>query len=61
METTVINATEYRNLPLALLTESTTNPPRTFDEKSLKELAESIRVQGVPLSLASASEGRARL
>jgi ParB family chromosome partitioning protein len=47
METTVINATEYRNLPLALLTESATNPRRTFDEKSLHELADSIRVQGV--------------
>ena len=47
METTVINATEYRNLPLAALTESTTNPRRTYDEKSLHELAESIRVQGV--------------
>ena len=47
METTVINATEYRNLPLALLTESTTNPRRIFEEESLKELAESIRSQGI--------------
>jgi ParB family chromosome partitioning protein len=47
MNTTVINATEYRNLPLALLTESTTNPRRIFEDGALKELAESIRTQGV--------------
>jgi ParB family transcriptional regulator, chromosome partitioning protein len=45
--TTVTNATEYRNLPLALLTESTTNPRRIFEENALKELAESIRTHGV--------------
>ena len=38
---------EYRDLPLSLLTESKTNPRRTFEEDSLKELAESIRTQGV--------------
>ena len=38
---------EYRDLPLSLLTESKTNPRRTFEENSLKELAESIRAQGV--------------
>ena len=38
---------EYRDLPLSLLTESKTNPRRTFEENSLKELAESIRTQGV--------------
>jgi ParB family chromosome partitioning protein len=47
METQVINATEYRNVLLALLTESKTNPRRTFEETALKELAESIRSQGV--------------
>jgi ParB family transcriptional regulator, chromosome partitioning protein len=47
MQSQVIDATEYRNLPLALLTESTSNPRRTFDETALKELAESIRAQGV--------------
>ena len=47
METTVINATEYRNLSLSLLTESKTNPRRTFEETALKELADSIRSQGV--------------
>ena len=40
-------ATEYRNLPLAVLTESTTNPRRIFEDSALKELAESIRTQGV--------------
>jgi ParB family chromosome partitioning protein len=47
METTVINATEYRELPLSQLNESKTNPRRVFDEASLKELAASIRSQGV--------------
>jgi ParB family transcriptional regulator, chromosome partitioning protein len=47
MNTAVNNATEYRNLPLALLTESKTNPRRTFEDHSLKELAESIRTQGI--------------
>jgi len=40
-------AAEYRNLPLALLTESTTNPRRIFEENGLRELAETIRSQGV--------------
>jgi ParB family chromosome partitioning protein len=39
--------TEYRNLPLNVLNESTTNPRRVFEDAALKELAESIRVQGV--------------
>jgi ParB family chromosome partitioning protein len=39
--------TEYRDLPLAVLTESATNPRRIYDNAALKELAESIRVQGV--------------
>jgi ParB family chromosome partitioning protein len=47
METTVINATEYRNVPLSVLNESKTNPRRTFEPTALKELAESIRSQGV--------------
>jgi ParB family chromosome partitioning protein len=47
MNSAVTNATEYRNLPLALLTESKTNPRRTFEDDSLKELAESIRSQGI--------------
>lgn len=47
METQVINATEYRNVPLSLLNPSRTNPRRTFEDAALKELAESIRAQGV--------------
>jgi ParB family chromosome partitioning protein len=47
MEQTVINASEYREISLALLNESKTNPRRAFDETSLKELAASIRSQGV--------------
>ena len=47
METQIVNATEYRNVSLALLSESKTNPRRTFEEVSLKELASSIRTQGV--------------
>jgi ParB family chromosome partitioning protein len=44
---TSIAATEYRNLPLSILTESKTNPRRIFEDMALKELAESIRSQGV--------------
>jgi ParB family chromosome partitioning protein len=47
METQIVNATEYRNVSLSLLSESKTNPRRTFEEVALKELAESIRTQGV--------------
>ncbi len=47
METQIVNATEYRNVPLSLLNESRTNPRRTFEETALKELAESIRSQGI--------------
>jgi ParB family chromosome partitioning protein len=47
MTTTVINATEYRDLPLSQLNESKTNPRRVFDDAALRELAASIRSQGV--------------
>jgi ParB family chromosome partitioning protein len=47
METQTTNATEYRNVSLSLLNESKTNPRHTFEEAALKELAESIRTQGV--------------
>ena len=47
MTTTVINATEYRDVPLSQLNESKTNPRRVFDDAALKELAASIRSQGV--------------
>lgn len=47
METTVINATEYRDVPLSQLNESKTNPRHVFEDAALKELADSIRAQGV--------------
>jgi ParB family chromosome partitioning protein len=47
MEMTVIQSAEYRDLPLALLSESITNPRRVFEDEALKELAASIRAQGV--------------
>ena len=47
MSTQNIAATEYRNLPLSILTESKTNPRRIFEDAALKELADSIRSQGV--------------
>ncbi|MCU1324222.1 MAG: parB-like partition protein [Acidobacteriaceae bacterium] len=47
METQIVNPTEYRDVTLALLNESKTNPRRTFEEVALKELASSIRTQGV--------------
>jgi ParB family chromosome partitioning protein len=47
MEITVIHATEYRNVSLSLLSESKTNPRRIFEDAALKELAESIRTQGI--------------
>jgi ParB family chromosome partitioning protein len=42
METQVLNATEYRDVPLSLLNVSKTNPRRTFDEVALKELADFV-------------------
>jgi len=45
---TIANTTtEYRDLPLSILTESKTNPRRFFEDSALKELAASIRSQGV--------------
>jgi hypothetical protein len=35
-------ASEYRNLPLAVLTESVTNPRRIFEDSALKELADFV-------------------
>jgi ParB family chromosome partitioning protein len=53
-------ATEYRNLPLNVLSESTTNPRHIFEDAALKELAESIRVQGIlsPLLVRPLTEQR---
>jgi len=47
MTTQVTDATEYSNVPLKMLQESPTNPRRHFDEAFLKELAESIRSNGL--------------
>jgi len=47
MQTQISNATEYRNISLSLLSESKTNPRRIFEDAALKELAETIRSQGV--------------
>jgi ParB family chromosome partitioning protein len=58
MNTAIVNTSEYRDLPLALLTESTTNPRRIFEESALKELADTIRTNGVlsPLLVRPKSE-----
>lgn len=47
MTNAVQTQSEYRNLPLDSLIESSINPRRIFDEAALNELAESIRTQGV--------------
>src|SRR5579871_4308326 len=38
---------EYRNIPLAQLHESTTNPRKRFNQETLKELAASFATQGI--------------
>jgi ParB family transcriptional regulator, chromosome partitioning protein len=48
---TAITNNVPRELPIAMLTESPTNPRRVFDEAFLKELASSIDSQGVLASL----------
>jgi ParB family transcriptional regulator, chromosome partitioning protein len=50
MQTAITNEVP-RELPIAMLTESPTNPRRHFDEAFLKELANSIDAQGVLASL----------
>ena len=47
MSTAVQINHEYRNLPVAQLQESPTNPRRRFDDRSLAELAASFTAQGV--------------
>jgi ParB family chromosome partitioning protein len=42
MSNTVTRAAEYRDLPLSMLTESTTNPRRIFEDDALKELADFV-------------------
>ena len=43
----VKSSKEYLNIPIAELTESSTNPRKVFDEERLEELAGSIRSKGV--------------
>ena len=38
---------EYRSIPITALAESTTNPRKRFDPKSLEELAASFKTQGI--------------
>ena len=47
MTTAVQAQSEYRNLPLVSLTESATNPRRSFDQTALGEVAASIKTQGI--------------
>jgi ParB family transcriptional regulator, chromosome partitioning protein len=47
MGTTVINAIEYRDLPLDWLYVSPTNPRKSFDEEAMHQLAASIEANGV--------------
>lgn len=47
MSKAIATVNEYRNLPLAQLQESPTNPRRRFDEHGLNELAASFTAQGV--------------
>lgn len=47
MSTNPNAATEYRNLPIAALVESPTNPRRRFNEENLQELATSLQSQGI--------------
>jgi len=47
IQNTSVQSPEYRDLPISQLVESPTNPRKRFDEASLKELADSIRSQGV--------------
>ena len=42
MSTVTTAATEYRNLPLSILTESKTDPRRISEDEALKELADFV-------------------
>ena len=41
------NHSEYRDVPVTALTESSSNPRKRFDQNSLSELAASFKAQGV--------------
>src|SRR6202048_1587972 len=43
----VKSSKEYLTIPIVDLTESSTNPRKTFDEERLEELAGSIRSKGI--------------
>jgi ParB family transcriptional regulator, chromosome partitioning protein len=60
MTTTVQTQSEYRDLPIDWLVESSTNPRQAFDENAMQELAASIREHGVlsPLLVRPQSERR---
>ena len=47
MATAVQVSNEYRNVPVTALEESTSNPRKRFDAKSLEDLAASFKAQGV--------------
>ena len=60
MNTEAVNQ-EYQTVTLSQLTESLTNPRKTFDHKTLNEMAESIRAVGLlqPILVRpTATEGR---
>jgi ParB family chromosome partitioning protein len=60
MTTAVQTQSEYRDLPIDWLVESSTNPRQTFDEDAMQELAASIREHGVlsPLLVRPRAERR---
>lgn len=47
VQNSTVSLSEYRDLPLSQLQESPHNPRKRYSESSLKELAESIKAQGV--------------
>ncbi len=47
IQNTSTQSSEYRDLPLAQLVESPTNPRKRYDQTSLEELAQSFRSRGV--------------
>ena len=51
---------EYRNIPIAALVESGTNPRKRFDQTALEELAASFKTQGVlaPLLVCELEESK---
>jgi ParB family transcriptional regulator, chromosome partitioning protein len=58
--TTMQTQSDYRDLPIDWLVESPSNPRQSFSEDAMKELAESIRANGVlqPLLVRPVSERR---